>query len=770
MRDRTCIINLEKNTYSALKYKQYDNNIPIVFTIIDGSQEVDLSGYAVGAFFQRKDGNIYEKNTIVNGSTVTVTIDNNITALKGKVNLELVFVYNDITVTSFNISIEVEKTIDKNQTLEADPQWDVIRDLLTAGTLTNPIDDNLIRTDKAWSSRKVDSKFVEVDSINQIAVNFLDRGGMAEPNFNNTPVLQALINELYSLGGGTIYLPTGEYFFERNGNTVDYCVILMPNVSIIGAGIGKTILKCGTSTDTGLYSLFFNCDLDVLKCNMTFRDFTVDMQAMTLPEGGGYSHLGKAFYTQNMYNCVFRDLELIGTPSTALGIDFLDKVTIDNVDCTNCGRLWTKTVVNSAGVTIEGPGGAGIGIGTGYKSTENVKVINCICTDCGHYGIFFEHQSIFDYESFQNISKGVIIANNIVTGSRGYGIGIRGGKNYTISNNQIYGCNWDGIHIDSGENGAAYEQLLLENINIVGNVSGENKYDGINIKGNARCRKISIKNNLCYSNTNYGIGIGSREVAQRLQEHITMKDNDIIGNGGGIFIQDNSSMYNVVAENNVYSGNDHLSGKMKLISSGYIKAPTKILDGYTNHFIMHLKVPSGATEKNALLSNRDETYAAAALVKGFSLLIDTEYKIEFTYVDSNGGTKYSLVSATSIPTDTKIYLKVDIINEAISYSTDGDSYTQLEFDGDLSAAFSWTFDNLVNSEHTIGREWSGQYGFSKYSKNLVIYSLYSMDASTAEYFFTPTAPGINKQVCDLNNSGRSLSLERYVVSYLNEPK
>ena len=62
MRDRTCIINLEKNTYSALKYKQYDNNIPIVFTIIDGSQEVDLSGYAVGAFFQRKDGNNESKS------------------------------------------------------------------------------------------------------------------------------------------------------------------------------------------------------------------------------------------------------------------------------------------------------------------------------------------------------------------------------------------------------------------------------------------------------------------------------------------------------------------------------------------------------------------------------------------------------------------------------------------------------------------------------------------------------------------------------------
>lgn len=114
MRDRTCVIDLNKKAHIKLKYKQYDNNVPIVFTIIEDSQVVNLTGCTVRAFFQRADGQIYEKNTTISGSNITTTIDNDVTELSGTVKAELVFVSGEKTVTSFTIYLDIEDSIDKN--------------------------------------------------------------------------------------------------------------------------------------------------------------------------------------------------------------------------------------------------------------------------------------------------------------------------------------------------------------------------------------------------------------------------------------------------------------------------------------------------------------------------------------------------------------------------------------------------------------------------------------------------------------------------------
>ena len=200
--------------------------------------------------------------------------------------------------------------------------------------------------------------------LNNIGFNFIQQGGVKGEYGNNRQVLQTLIKTLNTMGGGTIFIPEGTYYFERPSNNASYCIKVLSNVSIRGAGRGRTILKCGRNEDTSLYSLFWNCDQGITKTNMKFEDFTVDMSDMG-NENTPYGHKGKAFYIQGNTNSVYRDLELIGTPSTALGIDFLNNVIIDNVDCDTCGRLWVLDYTNSQGQKIEGPGGAGIGIGTG---------------------------------------------------------------------------------------------------------------------------------------------------------------------------------------------------------------------------------------------------------------------------------------------------------------------------------------------------------------------------------------------------------------------
>lgn len=234
MRDKTCIIDLNKKTYTKLKYKQYDNNVPIVFTIIEDSQAVDLTGYTVGAFFQRADGQIYEKNTSISGSNITTTIDNNITELSATVKVELVFVYGEKTVTSFTVYLDIEDSIDKEEAIMADPQWDAIKALLQGGSggggSTSTSASNITITDTAgnFTATNVEDALVELDSqikdienlftTEQVNNNFIIK-------YNNKVVATIPINGS-AINYGSIITSCSETLEINEGNTLDIMVYL----------------------------------------------------------------------------------------------------------------------------------------------------------------------------------------------------------------------------------------------------------------------------------------------------------------------------------------------------------------------------------------------------------------------------------------------------------------------------------------------------------------------------------------------------------------
>ena len=153
-----------------------------------------------------------------------------------------------------------------------------------------------------------------------------------------------------------------------------------------------------------------------------------------------YTSGGKAFGMKAIRDCVFRDLRLLNTPSTSLGIDMLDNVVIDSVYIYRGGREWHDNK----------PGGAGIGIGTGKWANENYIIRNCICDSCGHFGIFLEDQGLFRGQT-RNYPEGPAVTGNIVRNGRGYGIGIRGGKNVLVTGNNLYE-NLGGFYLDYGAN------------------------------------------------------------------------------------------------------------------------------------------------------------------------------------------------------------------------------------------------------------------------------------------------------------------------------
>lgn len=309
--------------------------------------------------------------------------------------------------------------------------------------------------------------------------------GLSCENDNNTPQLQELINKLNANGGGIIFFPSGVYRFKsselllNNGN-MEVGVYLQNNISIIGESLSGTILKMvGGSFGGRGFSLFSYFDLKNPISGCKFENFTIDGFDCVVQR---YKHHGKAFYFQNVKDCIFRDLKIIGTPATGLGIDFLDNVAIENIYCNECGRLWEYKT---------GPGGAGIGIGTGLTGNENFIIRNCITTNCGHFGIFIEDQSLFHIEDESIHPKGSIISNNICRNGRYAGIGVRGGKNILISNNLCYENHNAGIEVD----------YIATNCHINGNDIYDNKI-GIRVCNESEGEKknILITNNIILNN------------------------------------------------------------------------------------------------------------------------------------------------------------------------------------------------------------------------------------------------------------------------------
>lgn len=615
--------------------------------------------------------------------------------------------------------------------------------------------------------------------LNNIGFNFIQQGGVEGEYGDNRHVLQLLINTLNTMGGGTIFIPEGTYYFERNPTNPDYCIKLLSNVSISGAGRGRTILKCGENEDTSLYSLFWNCEKNNIKTNMKFEDFTVDMTDMA-NETTPYSHKGKAFYIQSNTNSVYRDLELVGTPSTALGIDFLNNVTIDNVDCDTCGRLWVFDYTNSEGIKYEGPGGAGIGIGTGLLPIENVKVVNCTCRKCGHFGIFFEHQAIFGTGNGTELSKGVIIANNIVTDGRCYGIGIRGGYNYTVSGNQVYGCARDGIFLNSGESGweANNGHLLdLVNINVTGNTCTDNGFNGITIDGSSKVNGLKISGNLVSRNIKYGIALGDRNVKTHSRNNISVNGNTVVGNGSDIYV-DEAFVNSTRLSNNDINKNTYSTGKIKLGGNGLsVNKNVCYFSPYIIENIITMKLPQNIAETKCIYSLRDTTYKTDNKVVGYSINVTADYKLEISTCTDNGTTLVKYTSTEVLQSGVKLALKIQKrdLSYVFSVTYDGETYTALTFDDTNENIYpvlkSISAHAKIEAEPNlyIGKEWAGSLGWTKSFTNLVIYQIFGKRLDESKFNFIFNKPGRLKSYEDNDGGYEQIITYLHDVAYLNEP-
>lgn len=550
--------------------------------------------------------------------------------------------------------------------------------------------------------------------------------------------LQKTVDTLSTMGGGTVIIPPGTYKVARSSPTSEYCILWKSNVSMKGSGIGKTIFKIGNREDTDLYTFIYRLTKANPITNCDFSDFTVDMSEMA-NETTPYSHKGKAFYIQGQIGGTYERLELISTPSTALGIDFIKDVKIDKVICKNCGRLWHLDYTSSTGTHLEeGPGGAGIGIGTGYLDDESCIVSNCICDGCGHYGIFFEHQALFGVSTYTKVAKNVIIHNNIIKNGRFHGIGIRGGNTYNINNNLIYDNEGDGINLNSGEKASNLETLTVKNININNNICNTNR-DGISIDGSCKIFSCDIKENHCSFNRMNGISVSYRNKGNATKSRIIIKNNSIEKNVNAIYYSPVGGNESVYIYDNDYIDNECNCGRSQLKKYGCYTVDNLIFDELTTN--LTIKIKPKVTNKISIISNKDNTYTGSNLAKGFTLGMTSESKLYLSIVEKNGGAETIYLSSDVINCDNPFFLRITKSNNLykISVSYDATVYNDINFDTDFSDNLLKCLKSLPNTNTDLFREWCGNFGYSKYAEFTYFYKLYSVNTINENYTFEITS-------------------------------
>lgn len=287
------------------------------------------------------------------------------------------------------------------------------------------------------------------EKITYNAINY----GISSENSDNTKAMQALIELVHNNGGGTIYVPNGTYEFNSDivakWSNYHYTLLCYDDVAIIGESRAKTVFKQNT-----LASLFYyQGNKDQPLQNVSFKNFTID----AYDSGDENVVYAKAFFFQYVKDAIFQDLTLKGTSATALGIDFLDQVLIENITTIDCGRTYTGSE----------SGSSGIGIGSGGWENENFIINNCITINSGQYGIFIENQYDQGWSGHLSESKGMIISNCIVRNGHHKGIGVRGASHVNIHDNIIYENQSAAIYLDSN-----CSDILISNNQIIDNNIG----------------------------------------------------------------------------------------------------------------------------------------------------------------------------------------------------------------------------------------------------------------------------------------------------------
>ena len=285
---------------------------------------------------------------------------------------------------------------------------------------------------KSLDIKKANTQTSQIQGI-VLEANELKEG--KESAKNNTIYLQNLMDKASKIGGATIKLPSGEYYFGPGGlfnKSEAYALKCMNNVTIIGAGTNEndentrtTLLPYLTEEEAtaigltgGSMDMFFYNDYSessfnnpMFLENANYKDFIINGKYQ-ISINNSYNTTGKGFMINLYKNCNWENVVVKNTIATGFGMDCPINCSLINCKADNCGR----------GAKITSGGASGFGIGTGYSNNESIYIYNCEANNCRKYGFFFEHQGKFksldkSYIYSAQRSNGFVVSNCTASGN-----------------------------------------------------------------------------------------------------------------------------------------------------------------------------------------------------------------------------------------------------------------------------------------------------------------------------------------------------------------
>ncbi|WP_415860942.1 M10 family metallopeptidase C-terminal domain-containing protein [Azotobacter vinelandii] len=287
--------------------------------------------------------------------------------------------------------------------------------------------------------------------------NVKDFGALGDGVSDDTAAIQAAIDAAYAAGGGTVYLPAGEYRVSGGEEPSDGCLTIKSNVHIVGAGMGETVIKLVDGWDqdvTGIVRSAYGEETS----NFGMSDLTLD--------GNRDNTSGKVDGWFNGY---------------IPGEDGADRdVTLERVEIREM---------------------SGYGFDP-HEQTINLTIRDSVAHDNGLDGFVADFQI------------GGVFENNVSYNNDRHGFNIVTSTNdFVLSNNVAYGNGGAGLVVQRGSSDVAHPYDIL----IDGGAYYDNGLEGVQIK---MAHDVTLQNAEIYGNGLYGVRVYGAEDVQILDNYI----------------------------------------------------------------------------------------------------------------------------------------------------------------------------------------------------------------------------------------------------------
>lgn len=364
-------------------------------------------------------------------------------------------------------------------------------------------------------------KWVDVTDFGAISNNQL---------IDNSNFFNAAIDYAKKKGIKNIKIPAGIFYISKG-------FILNDNVTIIGAGIDKTILRLiknlpprtDEATQTAVFTgkNSYSLNQSAATKNITIQSLSIDLQK---PEKefniDSFSMLG-GIRLINAINCVIDSVKIINPPKFGIGL-FATKTgkscTLNTVK--NCIiEMQAGWFLQMKPFIVPRSNETCIGIQiASYEGNENNGAAKSLSRKNSNY--------------FSSKTQKNIVINNIIIGGS-HGISIPNSCNNSILNNSIEGCSNRGIIIISCSDNNLIENNTILNsgstaihlaFNCNYNKIKKNKIDGVlGVEGDGIKSYINCNNNIITENTIKNFALTGIRVSHGANNNI-IKKNYITGN------------------------------------------------------------------------------------------------------------------------------------------------------------------------------------------------------------------------------------------------